>query len=240
MNHCPNAQQCQCQTHDARTWLEPFLAQHGYWPENDLTYTNGRARIEIRDSMIFAHPGDGTKSWQTRIQPEYPTAITATLSQLLKLPGFLSQTEITRLEARREQADCALHYIGTEIALHPEDEQGIQLRRLLWSMYNAHHPLSLWTLKEVLKPRQQAAAALLLIAWLQGHASEESLKETLKDCGEMDRWDWAELSMESQRRLNAALAEISHIVGSIPPGPTSPEIARLLVLLTSKKESHNR
>ncbi len=220
---------------DLHKWLAPFLAQYGYKREGESIYSNGRARIEIRESMLHAIPADGAKPWITRIHTETPAAITVALSQLLRLPGFLSQTELTRLEARQEQAECALHYIGTEISLHPDNDQGIQLRRLLWSMYNAHHPLSLWTLKDTLKPRQQAAAALLIIAWLQGHISEEALKQTLTDCGEMERWDAAELSMENKHRLNAALAEISQILSTTPPGPASPEIARLFEVLRQSK-----
>lgn len=216
---------------DPREWLDPFLAQHGYTREGESVYTNGRARIEISESMLRAIPADGTNPWITQVHTVSPAAITVALSQLLRLSGFLSPTELTRLEARQEKAECALHYFSTEISLHPDDDQGIQLRRLLWSMYNAHHPISLWTLKDTLKPRQQAAAALLIIAWQQGHVSEDALKQTLKDCGEMDRWDAAKLTMESMNRLDAALAEISLLLGTIPPGPASPKVARLLEAL---------
>jgi hypothetical protein len=153
------------------------------------TYTNGRARFEIRGSLLIAHPDDGGRPWQTRLDAGTPSALGEALALLLKTPGFQSDAQIIRLNTRRQQAGEALRHLCTEITNDPESHSSVQLRRLLWTMYNGHHLVGLWQLRYHLNPRQQAAVNVLVIAWMEGHVSEDTLRQGLIESGEMDRWD---------------------------------------------------
>lgn len=218
-------------------WLGPFLARHGFHPDGANAYTNGRARFEIRGQVLIAHPGDGGRPWQTRLDAGEPPALGEALALLLKSPGFQSFAELVRTTARRQQAEAALHYLGTEISEAPESHAGVHLRRLLWSLYNGHHFVGLWQLKVHLSVRQQAAATLLFGAWMQGHVPEDALRQTLTDSGEMDRWDQIHLTHPQHEHLNAALDAVTDLLNALPPGRPTPELTRAYGLLKQATDS---
>lgn len=227
----------QATSRDPHLWLGPYLARHGYRPHGAHAYTNGRARIEIRGQLLLAHPGDGGQPWQTRLDAGEPAALGEALALLLKSPGFHSFAEIARTTARRQQAEAALHFLGTQIAEAPESDAGVHLRRLMWSLYNGHHLVGLWQLKAHLSVRQQAAVTLLFAAWMQGHVPEDALRQTLTDSGEMDRWDQVHLGPPLRERLQAALDAVTDLLNALPPGRPTPELTRAYGLLKQATDS---
>jgi len=106
------------------------------------------------------------------------------LGHVLASPGFLSQTEIERRAARQESAREALQWLATAVRENPEGHSGTVIRRFLWSLYNGHHELNLWKLKNVLDSQNNAAVVELFVAWMHGFVPEDTLREALIAAGE--------------------------------------------------------
>ena len=94
---------------------------------------------------------------------------------------------------------------------------GVQLRRFLWSLYNQHHLLNLWTLVTQLDEERGALVNEVLNAALVGNLKEEDIKRALVVAGEMERWDETRPSNESQRQLEEAQIQVESLVRSLPP-----------------------
>lgn len=61
--------------------------------------------------------------------------------------------------ARERALGQSLANIAASILEGPETHSGQQLRRFLWSLFNGHHVLNLWTLKGVLDSERGATSA---------------------------------------------------------------------------------
>ena len=100
--------------------------------------------------------------------------------------------------SRHEQA---LTKIALCIRDCPDTGGGMQLRRFLWSLYNQHHVLNLWTFVSRLDSERSALASEVLRAALVGNLKEDDIKRALLVAGEMTRWEETQPSSEAQRRL---------------------------------------
>lgn len=133
------------------------------------------------------------------------------------------QPQIT--PSRHEQA---LTKIAACIRDCPDTGGGVQLRRFLWSLYNQHHLVNLWTLVNQLDRERSALVSEVLNAALVGNLQENDLKRALLVAGEMDRWDEIQPDGESQRRLEEAERLVTELVRSVPPSRAHTELVSLL------------
>lgn len=213
-------------------WFTEFLQNRGFRKTAPATFSNGRASVRVDGSTLYAVPGDdGKKVWRTQIKETSPESICQLLTVVLSAPSFLSQAELDQRAGRQRQAEVSLGRIATAIRENPDSPEGKQLRQFVWSIFNQHHAVNLWRMKEELGPQQRQWVADILTAWLEGNLSENSIHSALEDSGEMDQWDNICLQAPEQRRLADAIDSVSDIVKATPPGPSSPALTRANDLL---------
>ena len=204
-------------------WFRQLLEDHGFKPVERGHFTNGRATIRVEGSKLRAVPGDGTKDWIGDIVNAKPDAFRAMLDIILKAPSFASQATIDQAEDRRQTGEAALATIADAIRMHPDTHSGILLRQFVWSIFNGHHVVCLWRLKDVLDSKHNAAVGVVLRSWMDGHLSEDAIRAALVNSGEMDRWDSTHLSSAEQKQLGKALDAVTGLMNSLPPGlPVTP------------------
>ena len=126
--------------------------------------------------------------------------------------------------SRHEQA---LTKIALCIRDGPDTGGGVQLRRFLWSLYNQHHLLNLWTLVSRLDGQCSALVSEVLVAALAGNLKEDDINRALLAAGEMTRWDETHPNDESQRRLAEAERIVASLVRSLPPSRAHTDLVSL-------------
>jgi hypothetical protein len=118
----------------------------------------------------------------------------------------------------------SLQSLGAILRENPDTGTGVQIRALLWSLLNQHHLVNLWTLCSRLNDEPARLAAEVLTAALMGRLTDSQVKQTLIECGEMERWD----------RVNAwdAMAEtksaLARTLRTTPPGDDHLRLGRAL------------
>ena len=132
------------------------------------------------------------------------------------------QPQIT--PSRHEQA---LTKIAACIRDCPDTGGGVQLRRFLWSLYNQHHLVNLWTLVSQLDGERSALVSEVLTAALVGNLKENDIKRALLVAGEMTRWNETQPNDESQRRLAEAECIVASLVRSLPPSRAHTDLVSL-------------
>lgn len=108
----------------------------------------------------------------------------------------------------------SLERLGQILRDNPDTGTGVQIRALLWSLLNQHHVVNLWTLCSRLNDEPARLAADVLTAALLGRLSDSQVKQTLVQCGEMDRWD----REESLEPLTQARQHLAGTLSRTPPG----------------------
>jgi len=126
--------------------------------------------------------------------------------------------------SRHEQA---LTKIALCIRDCPDTGGGVQLRRFLWSLYNQHHLLNLWTLVSRLDGERSVLVTEVLTAALVGNLKEDDIKRALLVAGEMARWDETQPSSETQQRLEEAESIVTSLVRSLPPSRAHTDLVSL-------------
>ena len=165
--------------------IRECLAAHGFQPTGASQFSNGRARVLFEGTRLVAIPAHGSRTWRSDVGGVPPEAVVALLTGFLPTPPFLSQHEIDRRLERTQSAKIALDRIVEVIRECPEAPSSRALRGFLWSLFNGHHLLNLWSLKDSLDRSRGAWVTEVLTAWMQGHVSDEMLRRALTDCGEM-------------------------------------------------------
>ena len=127
--------------------------------------------------------------------------------------------------SRHEQA---LTKIALCIRDCPDTGGGVQLRRFLWSLYNQHHVLNLWTFVSRLDSERSALASEVLTAALVGNLKEDDIKRALLVAGEISRWEETQPSSETQRRLEEAERIVEGLARSLPPCRAHTDLVSLL------------
>jgi len=212
-------------------WFKEFLGDRGFQRSAPGTFTNGRATVRVDGSLLHAIPGDGTKAWRSELNETPAEAIRQLLKVVLAAPAFLSQAELDHRATRQRSADEALQNIATSIREHPETHSGQHLRRFVWSIWNGHHALNLWRMKDVLDSQHNGWVTEVFTAWMQGFVSEIAIRTALFDSGEMERWDTVGLGAPEQRRVADALDAVTDLINATPPGAPSRELTRANGLL---------
>jgi hypothetical protein len=83
----------------------------------------------------------------------------------------------------------SLQRLGQILKENPDTGTGVQIRAMLWSLLNQHHLVNLWTMCSRLNGEPAELAANVLTAALMGRLTDTQVKKTLRDCGELDRWN---------------------------------------------------
>ena len=110
----------------------------------------------------------------------------------------------------------------------PDTGGGVQLRRFLWSLYNQHHLVNLWTLVSRLDSERSALVSEVLTAALVGNLKEDDIRRALLVAGEMARWDETQPTSETQRHLEEAESIVASLVRSLPPSRAQTDLMSLL------------
>lgn len=71
----------------------------------------------------------------------------------------------------------------------------------------------------------------VFIAWKQGLIPEATIRSTLFDSGEIQRWGTVRLRAAEQKRLIEAFDAVTDLVNSTPPGKPVPHLTRANGLL---------
>jgi hypothetical protein len=164
-------------------WLIKFLIAQGFQRTSGSTFSNGRATLRFDRSQFFAIPGNGSKGWHSDLSDAEPETIRQLLSHLLAAPAFQSQAQLDRRAHHERLLEQSLENIAASILKGPETHSGQQLRRFLWSLYNGHHVLNLWSLKNTLDSQRGGWVSEVFCGWLQGFVSEEALRKALTATG---------------------------------------------------------
>jgi hypothetical protein len=212
-------------------WLRDFLEAKGFRRTAPDAFGNGRATLRFTGTDLLAIPTGGGKAWRSELNEAPPDAIRNVLETLLSTPSFQSAAEVQRREDRRQAAEASLAVLTDAIAQHPDTHSGVHLRRFLWSLYNGHHALNLWRMKDVLDSNNRTAVQEVFTAWFDGHLGEDAIREALFASGEMDRWDTVRLGHSEQRRVADALDAVTDVINKVPPGAPSRELTRANGLL---------
>lgn len=212
-------------------WFQQILRDWGFRPTAATTFTNGRASLRLDGTVLIAIPADGAKVWRSELNQASPKAARQLLDTILASPAFLSQAALDRRAGRERQAQEALRHLAGSIRESPDTHSGPHLRRFLWSLFNEHHALNLWHLKNVLDSRHNKLVSEVFTAWMEGHVSEGALRTALRDSGELDRWDGVTICAAGQDRLTEALDAIAGLLNSTPPGRPATHLSRANALL---------
>jgi len=138
-----------------------------------------------------------------------------------------------QLEQNPSCHEQALTRLAQAIRDNPDTGGGVQLRRFLWSLYNMHHLVNLWTLVSRLDQPHSQLVAEILTAALVGNLKESDIKRALQISGEMDRWDQVQPSSnEAMERFEASKRGIENLLKSMPPGRAHTDLVRLLRNIT--------
>ena len=178
-------QSAHSQTFADQPWLRDFLSELGFQRTAPDTFSNGRSSVRVEGTVVYLIPADGGKAWRTEIPKVRPESVCQLLKIMLASPKFQSQAELDRCSARQYRAEEALQILGRSIRENPESQIGVHLRRFVWSLYNGHHTLNLWRMKDALDSRHNAAVTEVFSGWMEGFVSEAALRRTLTDSGEI-------------------------------------------------------
>ncbi len=180
--------------------IRACLKAHGFEPTGRNRFSSGRATVDFEGTRLVAIRGSDSRTWGSDVGSVPPEAVVALLNAFLATPPFLSQEQIDRHLERNHAAKMALDRIVEIIREAPGSPCGRELRRFLWSLFNGHHVVNLWSLRNTLDRPHAACAAEVFTAWMGGHVSEELLRRALIDSGEMERWDTTTLATTVQKR----------------------------------------
>lgn len=133
-----------------------------------------------------------------------------------------------QLQQNPSRHEQALTRIAHAIRENPDTGGGVQLRRFLWSLYNMHHLVNLWTLVTRLDQPHSELVAKVLTAALVGDLKEADIKRALLVSGEMERWDRERPSNEALEGLAQAQQFVEGLVKTIPPSRAHTELVCLL------------
>lgn len=218
-------------------WLTDFIQSRGFQRTGVDFFSNGRASIRFEGHQLIATPANEGRCWRSDLSNADAGTVRFILSQLLSTPGFLSNEELSLRAARERGAHEALGQIGRSIQECPDSPSGQQLRRFVWSLFNGHHVLNLWRMKQDLDSNLSTAVTEAFNGWMQGLVSEELLRRVLVDSGEMDRWNEVNLSRPDRDRLAEAMNAVVECLRSVPPSTHATRVARANELLQQAMES---
>jgi len=127
-----------------------------------------------------------------------------------------------------QEHERALNSIAAYIRQHPETIEGMQLRKFVWSLYDAQYLINLKRFYSRLPPSMQDQVLTINTAAARGLLEQNDLYRALLVSGEFRRWEFAKASDESISQLADAEERIALLARVAPPGRGYQELARLL------------
>ena len=121
----------------------------------------------------------------------------------------------------------SLQRLGQILRDNPDTGTGVQIRALLWSLYNQHHVVNLWTMCSRLNDEPARLAAEVLSAALMGRLTDSQVKQTLIECGDLERWDRAVFPSP----IEDVKQTIVRTLRTNPPSDGHCKLSRILALL---------
>jgi hypothetical protein len=150
--------------------------------------------------------------------------------------GLILPSEgLVQIDQSLSRQEKALTRIAQAIRDNPDTGGGVQLRRFLWSLYNMHHLVNLWTLVSRLDQPHSQLVADVITAALVGNLQETDIKRALQVSGEMERWDHVQPSNEALERFDQAQHAIEDLVKTVPPSHAHTELVSLLRAFSEAK-----
>lgn len=143
------------------------LERHGFEPTQHGTYSNGRATLRTDGFRLTVEPADRERLWHIDLRSQAAESIVGILDSLLRGPAFLSRTAWERRLKTAHRAKIALDRIAETIQDDPDSPGSRQLTDLLGSMFNQHHAVNLWSLRDALDAPRIAWVDEILQAYLQ-------------------------------------------------------------------------
>ena len=168
-----------------QTWFREFLESRGFQSAATNSFSNGRSTIRMEGSVLYAIPAGGGKPWRTETKAVPPEIIRQLLTGVLAGPSFVSQKEIDDQTSRRRAAESTLQELAESIRDRPDSHSTKHLGRLLWSMFNGHHSLNLWSMKNSLDSHRVELVSGVVTAWLRGELPDDALRKALAASSEM-------------------------------------------------------
>lgn len=166
--------------------LRACLQSRGFERTSPSEYSNGRATVRFEGAKVVATPLDGSKAWRTDLGSVPPEAAVGVLDAILAMPPFLSDSARDAIVEQAHRAKIALDRIVDVIRESPETHSARELRLFLGSLFNQHHAINLWRLKDALDSQRTAWVIELFTAWMSGHVPDEALRRALVDVGAIE------------------------------------------------------
>ena len=129
---------------------------------------------------------------------------------------------------RVQEHERALNSIAAYIQQHPDTIEGMQLRKFVWSLYDAQYLINLKRFYSRLPPSMQDQVLTINTAAARGLLEQNNLYRALLVSGEFRRWEFARASDESISQLADAEERIALLARVVPPGRGYQELAHLL------------
>lgn len=118
----------------------------------------------------------------------------------------------------------------------PDTSGGVQLRKFLWSLYNMHHVLNLWTFASRIGDDLAEPVAEIIRAALAGELREDDVKRGLLIAGEFPRWDSTTPETESVTRVEEAIQALSAALFRTAPCYEHTELQKILNRLEAVRD----
>ncbi|MGE3313239.1 MAG: hypothetical protein AB7O66_25010 [Limisphaerales bacterium] len=136
--------------------LRACLQNRGFERTSPSEYSNGRATVRFEGAKVLA------------------------------TPPFLSNAARGAIVEQAHRAKIALDRIVDVIRESPETHSARELRLFLGSLFNQHHAINLWRLKDAFGSQRIGWVIELFTAWMQGHVPDEALRRALVDAGALE------------------------------------------------------
>ena len=130
-------------------------------------------------------------------------------------------------QSQPRQHEQAITRIASVIRESPDTSGGVQLRRLLWSLYNMHHLVNLWDFASRVGGDLAEPVAEVMHAALTGRLQESDVKRGLLVAGEMQRWDQNPAPGSVMEDLDNAHQSLVRAIRKVPPSDTHTELVRI-------------
>ncbi|MGE3308701.1 MAG: hypothetical protein AB7O66_01935 [Limisphaerales bacterium] len=166
--------------------LRACLENRGFERTSPSEYSNGRATVRFEGVKVVATPLDGSKAWRTDLGSVPPEAAAGMLDAILANPPFLSTSAREAIVEQAHRAKIALDRMIDVVRELPGTSGARELRCFLLSLFNQHHDINLWRLRNALDSQRNSWVTEVYTAWTQGRVPEEALRRALVDAGEIE------------------------------------------------------
>ena len=132
-------------------------------------------------------------------------------------------------EMTPSSAERALTKLAHLIKQDPDTAAGVQMRRFLWSLYDMHHLVNLWTINgRVEEDEHRRLMSEVLSAFLDRKLVQADVKRALLVCGDQQRFESTVASEETIVQLEDVEKQLAGLIRVVPPSEAHTELVKLL------------